>query len=97
MRNRAAAMLEPIFTAVQDWERLLQIQEVRLDEAKDHGERVQIMLRYKPAWVRLVPGRGSHHAEYPPMSIADWHERMGLGGGSERRRRATKAKRVPRR
>jgi tetratricopeptide (TPR) repeat protein len=45
MRNRAAAMLEPIFTAVQDWERLLQIQEVRLDEAKDHGERVQIMLR----------------------------------------------------
>jgi tetratricopeptide (TPR) repeat protein len=45
MRNRAAAMLEPVFTAVQDWDRLLQIQEVRLDEAKDHGERVQIMLR----------------------------------------------------
>src|SRR5690606_16179046 len=45
MRSRAAEMLEPVFMAVQDWERLLQIQEVRLDEAQDHGERVQIMLR----------------------------------------------------
>ncbi|PRP91005.1 tetratricopeptide repeat protein [Enhygromyxa salina] len=45
MRSRAAEMLEPVFLAVQDWERLLQIQEVRLDEAEDHGERVQIMLR----------------------------------------------------
>jgi tetratricopeptide (TPR) repeat protein len=45
MRSRAAAMLEPVFLAVQDWERLLQIQEVRLHEAQDHGERVQIMLR----------------------------------------------------
>jgi tetratricopeptide (TPR) repeat protein len=45
MRNRAAAMLEPVFLAVQDWDRLLQIQEVRLDEADGHAERVQIMLR----------------------------------------------------
>ena len=45
MRNRAAALLEPVFLAVQDWERLLQIQEVRLDEAEGHAERVQIMLR----------------------------------------------------
>ncbi|HVI01205.1 MAG TPA: hypothetical protein VM869_20955 [Enhygromyxa sp.] len=45
MRSRAAQILEPVFMAVQDWERLLQIQEVRLDEAQDHGERVQIMLR----------------------------------------------------
>jgi tetratricopeptide (TPR) repeat protein len=45
MRNRAAGMLEPVFLAVQDWDRLLQIQEVRLDEAEGHAERVQIMLR----------------------------------------------------
>jgi tetratricopeptide (TPR) repeat protein len=45
MRNRAAAMLEPVFLAVQDWDRLLQIQEVRLDEADNHADRVQIMLR----------------------------------------------------
>ena len=45
MRSRAAAMLEPVFMAVQDWPRLLQIQEVRLHEAEDHAERVQIMLR----------------------------------------------------
>jgi tetratricopeptide (TPR) repeat protein len=45
MRSRAAQMLEPVFLAVQDWDRLLQIQEVRLAEAQDHAERVQIMLR----------------------------------------------------
>lgn len=45
MRSRAAEMLEPVFMAVQDWERLLQIQEVRLEEAEEHSERVQIMLR----------------------------------------------------
>ena len=45
MRSRAAQMLEPVFLAVQDWDRLLQIQEVRLVEAQDHAERVQIMLR----------------------------------------------------
>ena len=45
MRSRAAEMLEPVFMAVQDWERLLQIQEVRLDEAEEHADRVQIMLR----------------------------------------------------
>ncbi|PRP99028.1 tetratricopeptide repeat protein [Enhygromyxa salina] len=45
MRSRAAEMLEPVFLAVQDWERLLQIQEVRLNEAEDHADRVQIMLR----------------------------------------------------
>lgn len=45
MRSRAAEMLEPVFLAVQDWERLLQIQEVRLAEAEDHADRVQIMLR----------------------------------------------------
>lgn len=51
-------------------------------------EHVQIMLRYKPAWVPLVPGRGSHHPEYPPLSIADWHEKMGLTGAPRRRRAA---------
>ncbi|KIG12787.1 Flagellar hook-length control protein FliK [Enhygromyxa salina] len=45
MRSRAAEMLEPVFLAVQDWQRLLQIQEVRLNEAEDHADRVQIMLR----------------------------------------------------
>lgn len=45
MRSRAAQMLEPVFLAVQDWDRLLQIQEVRLAEAADHADRVQIMLR----------------------------------------------------
>ncbi|EDM78752.1 adventurous gliding motility protein AgmK [Plesiocystis pacifica SIR-1] len=45
MRSRAAEMLEPVFLAVQDWERLLLIQEVRLSEAEDHSDRVQIMLR----------------------------------------------------
>jgi hypothetical protein len=46
-------------------------------------ERVHIMTRYKPDWVP-VAGRGDRYGEYPPLSIADWHEKHGLGG---RRRR----------
>ncbi|NVB42031.1 tetratricopeptide repeat protein [Pseudenhygromyxa sp. WMMC2535] len=45
MRSRAAEMLEPVFLAVQDWPRLLQIQEVRLEETEDNAERVEIMVR----------------------------------------------------
>ncbi len=44
MRVRAAEMLEPVFAAVGDWERLIQIQEIRLAEAED-SERVRILLR----------------------------------------------------
>jgi hypothetical protein len=47
---------------------------------------VHMMLRYKPAWVP-VAGRGPRHAEYPELSIAEWHERHGLHGGRRRRTR----------
>jgi hypothetical protein len=56
---------------------------------------VHMMLRYKPAWVP-VAGRGTRHREYPPLSIAEWHERHGLTGRSDpprtRRRRARRAR-----
>ncbi len=40
-------------------------------------ERVHLMLRFKPKWVP-VPGAGPHYPEYPPLSIAEWHEKHGL-------------------
>ena len=52
-------------------------------------EHVQLMTRYKPAWVPDMKVRGPRYPEYPPLSIAEWHERHGLTGGP-RRRRATK-------
>jgi hypothetical protein len=63
-------------------------------------EHVHLMLRYKPKWV-VVAGRGPRYAEYPPLSIAEWHERHGLkvkskvakrgahAGAARRRRRNT--------
>ena len=43
------------------------------------SEHVHLMLRYRPAWVP-VPGVGPRHPEYPPLSIAEWHEQHGLTG-----------------
>lgn len=40
-------------------------------------EYVHIMTRYKPAWVQIA-GRGPRHAEFPKLSIAEWHERHRL-------------------
>jgi hypothetical protein len=51
-------------------------------------EHVQLMTRYKPAWVPDVKVRGPRYPEYPPLSIAEWHERHGLTGGPRRRRAA---------
>ncbi|MCX4245708.1 hypothetical protein [Paraliomyxa miuraensis] len=45
MRGRVAEMLEPVFAAVADWHRLIQIQEIRLQEAADEHERVRLLLR----------------------------------------------------
>lgn len=45
MRVRVAEMLEPVFAAVADWNRLIQIQEIRLADAADEDERVQLLLR----------------------------------------------------
>jgi hypothetical protein len=43
-------------------------------------EHVQLMLRYKPAWVPTVDD-GPRFPEYPRLSIAEWHEQHGLRGG----------------
>jgi hypothetical protein len=40
-------------------------------------ERVHLMLRYKPKWVSLCDS-GPRFAEYPELSIADWHASHGL-------------------
>lgn len=45
MRLRVAEMLEPVFTLVGDWNRLIQIQEIRLAEAPDEATRGRILLR----------------------------------------------------
>jgi hypothetical protein len=47
-------------------------------------EYVHILVRYKPAWVP-VPGAGPRFAEYPRLSIAEWHQRRGLTGNSRRK------------
>lgn len=48
-------------------------------------EHVQIMLRYKPAWVPTVSD-GPRFQEYPRLSIAQWHIDRGLHGTARRRR-----------
>ncbi|MEM6291924.1 MAG: hypothetical protein AAGA54_11685 [Myxococcota bacterium] len=45
MRLRVAEMLEPVFAAVADWNRLIQIQEIRLEEAEDESSRMRILMR----------------------------------------------------
>lgn len=45
MRGRVAEMLEPVFAAVADWHRLIQIQEIRLADAADEHERTRLLLR----------------------------------------------------
>ncbi|MCA9707170.1 MAG: hypothetical protein KDK70_15060, partial [Myxococcales bacterium] len=45
MRVRVAEMLEPVFAAVADWHRLIQIQEIRLEDAADEHERMRLLLR----------------------------------------------------
>jgi tetratricopeptide (TPR) repeat protein len=45
MRVRVAEVLEPVFAAVQDWPRLVQVQEIKLEEAADEDTRVRILLR----------------------------------------------------
>lgn len=48
-------------------------------------EHVQLMTRYKPAWVPAVAD-GPRFAEYPKLSIAAWHEERGLTTPSSARR-----------
>jgi hypothetical protein len=50
-------------------------------------EQVHMLLRDKPAWVP-VPGRGPRYAQYPELSIAEWHARHGRTGRPRRRSRA---------
>ncbi|MBK8236387.1 MAG: tetratricopeptide repeat protein [Deltaproteobacteria bacterium] len=45
MRGRVAEMLEPVFAAVADWPRLIQVQEIRLAEAQDDAARSKLLLR----------------------------------------------------
>ena len=45
MRTRVAELLEPVFAAVADWNRLIQIQEIRLGDADDDGSRMRILMR----------------------------------------------------
>ena len=45
MRLRVAHILEPIFSSVGDWRRLVQIQEIKLTETVDEAEKVASMLR----------------------------------------------------
>ena len=40
---------------------------------------VHMMLRFKPAWVRVEAGPGDAQFDlYPELSLADWHKRNGL-------------------
>lgn len=45
MRTRVAELLEPVFAAVADWNRLIQIQEIRLADAADDATRMRILMR----------------------------------------------------
>jgi tetratricopeptide (TPR) repeat protein len=45
MRSRVAEMLEPVFAAVGNWPRLIQIQEIRLADAEDDVARGKLLLR----------------------------------------------------
>ena len=45
MRTKVAEMLEPVFMSVQDWPRLIQIQEIRLEAAEDPAARRVVLLR----------------------------------------------------
>jgi hypothetical protein len=61
-------------------------------------EYVQIMTRYRPRWVPAAD-TGPRHPEYPPLSIAAWHERHGLTIDGERAAKSVtgrSARRTPR-
>lgn len=45
MRLRVAEMLEPVFTSIQDWNRLLKVYEVRLAETTEPSARRALLLR----------------------------------------------------
>ncbi|MCB9569743.1 MAG: tetratricopeptide repeat protein [Myxococcales bacterium] len=45
IRFQVIELLEPAFTDIQDWPRLIQIQELRLERALDSTERVSILMR----------------------------------------------------
>lgn len=45
MQMRVAEMLEPVFASIADWNRLIQIQEIRLRNADDESSRGRILLR----------------------------------------------------
>lgn len=60
-------------------------------------EHVQLMTRYRPAWVPTVPD-GPRFPEYPKLSIADWHEQHHLttkSGDVKKARTPRKAKTEP--
>lgn len=43
-------------------------------------ERVHLMLDFKPDWVRVPDGpQERHFPRYPDESLAEWHQRLGLG------------------
>ena len=45
IRLQVTEILEPVFAAIADWKRLIQIHEVRLEEAQDEETRRQILIR----------------------------------------------------
>ncbi|MGH7857809.1 MAG: GFA family protein [Candidatus Binatia bacterium] len=49
-------------------------------------ENVHLMLRYKPAWVR-VSAPGPRHPVYPELSIAEWHAKHRLSATRARGRK----------
>lgn len=54
-------------------------------------EQVFMMLRYKPSWVAPSQhGAGDRFAEYPKLSIADWHAQHGLTVTAKKKRPAAK-------
>ena len=54
-------------------------------------ERVHLMVNYKPDWVPIAD-KGPRFAEYPKLSIAQWHEQHGLTQRDESRASRGKAK-----
>ncbi|MEE9386943.1 MAG: hypothetical protein V3V08_26290 [Nannocystaceae bacterium] len=45
MRQRVVEMLEPVFVAVQDWSRLIQIHEIKLAAAEDDAAKMRTLMR----------------------------------------------------
>ena len=49
-------------------------------ELPNAGQRVHLMLKYKPSWVEPEIRKGDKAFDvYPEESIADWHKKRGCG------------------